>query len=261
MRLLFIGDIVGKPGTIAVKGILPALVSEYNPEFVIANAENAANGVGVTRKIALELLDSPIDILTSGNHIWDKKSIISFMKKEHRLLRPANFPDGVPGKGSIVAEAASGEKVGILNLSGRVFMQALDCPFNTAKREVEVLKNETEIIIVDMHAEATSEKIAMGLMLDGKVSAVLGTHTHVQTADEKILPGGTAYITDVGMTGASDSVIGVKKEIAIKRFLTGINFSFKVAEKEINLNGVYLETNTESGKAIDIKRIQKKLNT
>jgi len=183
------------------------------------------------------------------------------MKKEHRLLRPANFPDGVPGKGSIVAEAASGEKVGILNLSGRVFMQALDCPFNTAKREVEVLKNETEIIIVDMHAEATSEKIAMGLMLDGKVSAVLGTHTHVQTADEKILPGGTAYITDVGMTGAFDSVIGVKKEIAIKRFLTGINFSFKVAEKEINLNGVYLETNTESGKAIDIKRIQKKLNT
>lgn len=260
MRLLFIGDIVGKPGTSAVKEILPVLVSEYNAEFIIANAENAANGLGLTRKTALDLFDSPIDILTSGNHIWDKKSIISFIKKEHRLLRPANFPYGVPGKGSIVVETSSGKKIGILNISGRVFMEALDCPFQAALREIEVLRRETEIIVVDMHAEATSEKISMGWVLDGKVSAVLGTHTHVQTADEKILPGGTAYISDVGMTGAFDSVIGVKKELSIERFLTRMPVNFKVAEKDICLSGAYLDIDPMSGKATYIKRIQKKIN-
>jgi len=261
MRLLFIGDIVGKPGTSAIKEILPVLVSEYNVEFIIANAENAANGLGLTRKVALDLFDSAIDILTSGNHIWDKRNIVSFIKKEPRLLRPANFPDGVPGKGSIVVKTASGEKIGILNLSGRVFMGALDCPFQTAMREIDQLKLETDIIIVDIHAEATSEKIAMGWMLDGKVSAVLGTHTHVQTADEKILPGGTAYISDIGMTGSFDSVIGMKKEISIERFLTQMPVDFKVAEKDICLSGVYLEIDSMSGKAIYIKRIQKKPNT
>jgi len=261
MRLLFIGDIVGKPGTSAIKEILPVLVSEYNVEFIIANAENAANGLGLTRKVALDFFDSAIDILTSGNHIWDKKSIVSFIKKEPRLLRPANFPDGVPGKGSIVVKTASGEKIGILNLSGRVFMGALDCPFQTAMREIDQLKLETDIIIVDIHAEATSEKIAMGWMLDGKVSAVLGTHTHVQTADEKILPGGTAYISDIGMTGSFDSVIGMKKEISIERFLTQMPVDFKVAEKDICLSGVYLEIDSMSGKATYIKRIQKKPNT
>lgn len=256
MKVLFIGDIVGKPGRKAVKDGLPGLISKLKIDFVIANAENAAAGFGITKSIGEELLSLGIDILTSGNHIWDKKEAVSYISKENRLLRPANYPSDVPGAGSIVMNTSAGEKIAVLNLSGRVFMSALDCPFQIAKRELSVLKEQTSVIIVDFHAEATSEKSAIGWFLDGEVSAIVGTHTHVQTADEKILPKGTAFITDVGMTGPVDSVIGVEKEQIINKFLTQIPVRFETAKGEALLSCVLLDINSRTGIANSIQRLQ-----
>ena len=259
MKILFIGDIVGKPGRKAVREIIPRIVSGHGIDLVIANCENAAAGFGVTREIVEELYQSNIDVLTSGNHLWDKKEVTEFIEDYETLLRPANYPHGVPGGGTVIIPTPSGNYVGVLNLAGRIFMQPLDCPFRTAEREIEKIRKKTSIIIVDMHAEATSEKRALGWFLDGRVSAVLGTHTHVQTADEDILPGGTAYITDVGMTGAFDSVIGVKKEMVLERFLTQMPNKFDVAKNDVRLQGVIVDVDEETGKSRGIERLSVKM--
>ncbi len=259
MKILFIGDIVGKPGRRAVKELLPSLVGGHGVDLVIANCENAASGFGITREVVEELYDAHIDILTSGNHIWDKKEVLEFIEDYETLLRPANYPGTVPGKGSVLMPTAGGDYVGVLNVAGRIFMAPIDCPFVTAKEEIARLKAKTHVIIVDIHAEATSEKKALGWYLDGEVSAVLGTHTHVQTADDEILPGGTAYISDVGMTGPFDSVIGIKKETIMERFLTQIPNRFDVAKGDIRLQGVLLDIDAQTGKANAIERISVRL--
>lgn len=255
MKILFIGDIVGKPGRKAVSALLPGIVGQYGVDIVVANCENAAGGFGVTRKIVDELYHNEIDILTSGNHIWDKKETIDFIDDYETLLRPANYPEGTVGKGSVVIDTRLGISLGVLNLEGRIFMKPLDCPFRVAEREIEKLKHKTDIIIVDIHAEATSEKEALGWFLNGKVSAVLGTHTHVQTADERVLPGGTAYISDVGMTGPFDSVLGIRKEVALERFLTLLPNRFDVAKGDIRLQGVLLDIDNRTGRALSIERL------
>jgi len=257
MRVLLIGDIVGLPGCRAVTELLPGIISDYKIDSVIANAENAAGGFGLTRTLAEELFACGVHLLTSGNHIWDKRNIVKYIDQNIRLLRPANFPDGTPGRGSGIIASSAQALIGVLNLAGRVFMDSLDCPFRTARREIALLREKTPVIIVDMHAEATAEKIAMGWFLDGSVSAVLGTHTHVQTADEKILPQGTAYITDAGMTGAADSVIGIRKDQALKRFLTQMPAHFAPAENDVQLQGVWIEIDPESGKSQRIERVQR----
>jgi len=256
LKILFIGDIVGKSGRHAISGLLRNIRKRHEIDLVIANAENASGGFGITPKVVGELLDNDIDLLTSGNHIWDKKEIIEWFDEERHLLRPANYPLENPGNGSVVVKTPVGEKVGVLNVQGRVFMNSLDCPFKIAIEEVKKLKEETKVIVIDIHAEATSEKMAMGWFFNGKVSAVVGTHTHVQTADEKILPEGTAYITDVGMTGAMDSVIGMKKEILIERFLTQRPKRFVVAKRNIQLNGVIIDIDSQTGKSTGIKRLR-----
>ncbi len=256
MRILFIGDIVGKPGRRAIEEGLGRVISENGIEFTIANGENAAGGMGITPAISLEMLGQGVDVLTSGNHIWAKKEILPFLESEKRILRPANYPDRVPGRGTGVFQAANGKKVGVLNLEGRVFMKSLECPFRVGEKEVRRLKEETEIVIVDFHAEATSEKMAMGWFLNGRASAVLGTHTHVQTSDERILSGGTAYITDAGMTGPMDSVIGIRKEVALDRFLTQIPWKFDVGTDEVVLQGVVLDIDEETGRSLHIQRIR-----
>lgn len=255
VKILLIADIVGKPGRQALSRELHRLVDRYALDLVIANGENSAGGFGVTEDIAKELYEQGVHVLTSGNHIWDKKESYDFISREDRLIRPANYPDGSPGRGSIVSVTAAGTKVAVLNLEGRVFMNNLECPFRVADKEISRLRSITPIIIVDFHAEATSEKLSMGWYLDGKVSAVIGTHTHVQTADERILPGGTAYISDAGMTGSFDSVIGIKKELAIEKFLTLLPVRFEVAKKDIRLNGVVVEIDEQSGRALNIERI------
>jgi metallophosphoesterase (TIGR00282 family) len=258
MRILFVGDIVGSPGREAVKALLPGLKQELELDFSIANAENAAGGSGITSRVARELFDAGLDVLTSGDHVWKKSEIFEFIDQEERILRPANFPDGAPGRGAAVFKTKAGIKVGVVNLQGRVFMEALECPFKTGRRLVEELSRETKVIIVDIHAEATSEKVALGWYLDGKVSAVLGTHTHIPTADEKILPQGSAYITDVGMVGPQDSVIGRKIEDVLARFVTSLPMRFEVAKDNIQLQGVVLDIDEETGKARSIIRIQRK---
>ncbi len=255
MNILFIGDIVGKPGRRAVKAILPDLIKKLKLDLVIANCENAAGGFGITEKTASELFSAGIHIMTSGNHIWDKKEALSLLPKEDRILRPLNYPPGVPGRGSIVYRASNSVKVGIINLSGRVFMGLMDCPFRTVEKEIEAIKKETNIIIVDLHAEATSEKLAMAYFLDGRVTALLGTHTHVQTADEQILPGETAYITDVGMTGPKNSVIGVKSDIIVKKFITQLPKKFETAKGGWMFSAVCIEVDEKTGKALGIKRL------
>jgi hypothetical protein len=256
MRILFIGDIVGKAGRQAIDGVLEKVIADYKIDFTIANGENAAGGMGMTPSIAIEILDQGVDVLTSGNHIWAKKEIAPFLDEELRILRPANYPPNVPGRGSGLFHSVNGQKVGVLNLEGRVFMKHLDCPFRVGEKEVELLRKEANIIFVDFHAEATSEKMAMGWFLNGKVSAVLGTHTHVQTSDERILDGGTAYITDVGMTGPMDSVIGIRKEIALERLLTQIPWKFDVAKEAIQLQGVVIDVDPKTGKSENIQRIK-----
>src|SRR5581483_1582597 len=223
------GDIVGRPGRDLVKQGLAGLVDHHAIDFVIANAENAAAGFGITREIGEQLLDLGVDVMTSGNHIWDKKEALDYIGIEPRLLRPANYPAAAPGNGSYVGRTTSGTSVGVFNVMGRVFMLTIDNPFEVVLREIEAMRARTRIIFVDFHAEATSEKLAMGWHLDGKVTAVVGTHTHVQTADERVLPKGTAYLTDVGMTGPHDSIIGVEIDAALGRFLTALPARFETA--------------------------------
>ncbi len=260
MRVLFIGDIIGRPGRRSLEVILGKLISDQGIDFTIANGENAAGGMGITPTVAMEIFHQGVDVLTSGNHIWAKKEIIPFLNEERRLLRPANYPDPVPGRGSGVFPSRNGIRVGVLNLEGRVFMRHLDCPFRIGGKEVEKLREQTDIILIDFHAEATSEKMAMGWYFNGKVSAVLGTHTHVQTGDERILDGGTAYITDVGMTGPLDSVIGIRKQVALERLLTQIPWKFDVANENIELQGVLLDIDEGTGKSQTIQRIRIPLN-
>jgi metallophosphoesterase (TIGR00282 family) len=250
---LFLGDVIGRPGRKVLKKYLPDLVEKNAPSFIVANGENAAGGIGITPQICQELLDH-VDVLTSGNHIWDKREAISYLDKEPRLLRPANYPPKNPGKGLYVFEIDSGLKIGVLNLQGRVFMEPIDCPFRTADLELEKIKDQDILTIVDFHAEATSEKQAMGWYLDGKVSAVIGTHTHVQTADERILPQGTAFITDVGMVGGYDSVIGIKRDQAIQRFLTSRPQRFQPGKRGMIFSAVFVEVDALSGKALSIRR-------
>jgi metallophosphoesterase (TIGR00282 family) len=255
MNILFIGDIVGRPGRDLVHRGLRGLVEHYGIDLVIANAENSANGFGITRDIGHTLLEWGVDVMTSGNHIWDKKEVLEYIVTEPRLLRPANYPAGVPGRGSYVAQTGDGRAIGVINLMGRVFMVPIDDPFAGALREIEAIRHRTRIIFVDMHAEATSEKIAMGWYLDGKVTAVIGTHTHVQTADDRILPNGTAYLTDAGMTGPHDSIIGMEKEPSLARFLNGMPTKFEPAIGNPRLNGVVIEADEKTGRATKITRI------
>ena len=259
MKILFIGDIIGRPGRRAVRELVPALIEDYRIDLVIANCENAAAGFGITREIVEELYNSSIDVLTSGNHIWDKREVLGFIADYETLLRPANYPAKVPGTGAVLMPTAAGDYVGVLNLAGRTFMYPIDCPFVTAKSKIAELRAKTKVIIVDIHAEATSEKKALGWYLDGEVSAVLGTHTHVQTADNEILPQGTAFISDVGMTGPFDSVIGIKKDAIIERFLTQIPNKFDVAKGDVRLQGVLLDVDAVTGIANSIERISVKL--
>ncbi|MEN6465642.1 MAG: TIGR00282 family metallophosphoesterase [Syntrophaceae bacterium] len=260
MNILFIGDIMGKPGRRAVRELLPGLLESREIDLVIANCENAAGGFGVTRDIVEELFSDNIDVLTSGNHIWDKKEIESFIEDYRNLIRPANYPKGVRGFGSTITVGKSGTLVGVLNLMGRVFMRDIDCPFRAAQREIALLKERTKIVIVDFHAEATSEKQALGWFLDGEASAVLGTHTHVQTADERVLSKGTGFITDAGMTGPFDSIIGNEKSRVIERFLTGVPNKFEVARGDVFLQGVLLNIDPVTGLCAAIERINLKLD-
>lgn len=257
MNILMIGDVVGEPGRNILARKLRRLIETYEIDLVVANAENAAGGFGITPKIAEELYLLGIDILTTGNHVWDKREVIEYITQQPRLLRPANYPASTPGMGSVVMSLSRTEKVAVLQLMGRVFMPSLDCPFQVGKREVARLRAETPIIIVDMHAEATSEKRAMGWYLDGEVSAVIGTHTHVQTADEEILPKGTAYLTDVGMTGPMQSVIGVKKEQVIQKFLDHMPQRFEMAGGPCLISAALLTVNG-NGRAQSIVRLQVK---
>jgi metallophosphoesterase (TIGR00282 family) len=253
LGFLFIGDIIGHPGRRALRRCLPRLREKYSPDFIVANAENAAGGVGITEEIGTELLGL-VDVLTSGNHVWDKKEALPYLDREPRLLRPANYPPVNPGKGSYVLESTRGWKAGVLNLQGRVFMEPLDCPFRVADGEVAKLRAVTPVIVVDFHAEATSEKQALGWHLDGKVSAVIGTHTHVPTADERILPRGTATITDVGMVGGYLSVIGIRPEQAVARFLTARPQRFEPEKEGLIFSSVYIEVDAATGRALSIRR-------
>ncbi len=255
INILFIGDIVGKPGRNIVKAVLPKLIQNYRLELVVANAENAAGGFGITEKVAEELFSFGIDVITTGNHVWDKKEAVPYIAKESRILRPINYPEGVLGAGSIVFRTRKNNLVGVINASGRVFMNTLDCPFRATKKEIERIKYETNIILIDFHAEATSEKLAYAFYFDGKVSAVLGTHTHVQTADERILPEGTAYITDVGMTGPENSIIGFKKDEVIEKFLTQMPKKFEVPSASSILCAVYIEVDSVTGLSKKIERL------
>jgi len=258
MNVLFIGDIVGSPGRRAVEELLNRLVDHHFIDLVVANAENASGGIGITPPVADQLLNLGIDLLTSGNHIWKHKDILPYLEETDCLLRPANYPPDTPGRGFAVLETAVGEKVAVINLEGRVFMNPLECPFRTADQILAELSPEVKVILVDMHAEATSEKLAMGWYLDGRVSVVVGTHTHVQTADERVLPHGTGYITDVGMTGPINSVIGMKTEVILERFLTQRPQSFKVASQNIQLQGVVLKIDSQ-GRCQEITRVRTSL--
>jgi metallophosphoesterase (TIGR00282 family) len=255
MKILFIGDVFGAPGRELVRKSLRVLPDELAIDLVIANVENAAGGYGVTRELGDALLGYGVDVMTSGNHVWDKREALPYLDAEPRLLRPANFPAGAPGRGSFVARARGGQPVAVINLMGRVFMTAIDDPFAAALREIDAVKDRCRVIVVDFHAEATSEKIAMAWHLDGKVTAVIGTHTHVQTADERILPGGTASITDAGMTGPHDSVIGTEKQATLRRFVTGLPVRLDPADGDPRLHGVIITAEEVSGKAVGVERL------
>ncbi len=260
MKILFVGDIFGQPGRRIVKETLPKLIEEYSPDLVLANGENAAAGFGITPPLVEELLDLGIAVLTSGNHIWDKKEILPYLAEhsDSRLLRPANYPDGAPGRGLYVGKTAAGIEYAVLNLQGRVFMPSIDCPFRTADALLGRIAARVKIRIVDIHAEATSEKRALGWYLDGRVTAVVGTHTHVPTADETVLAGGTAYITDLGMTGPYDSVIGIDKQAIIQKFLNQMPGRFEVAKGDVRLSAVLIEADPEAGRALSIRRVERR---
>ncbi len=263
MRILFIGDIVGSPGRQIVHDRLGDLVANQHIDLVIANCENSASGFGITPRLAQELLDAGIHVLTGGNHIFDRREILDFFPHEPRLLRPANFPAVNPGSGLYIgtlatshSPLATGVKFAVLNLQGRVFMAPNDCPFKTADRELARIPSDVKIIVVDMHAEATSEKVAMGWYLDGRVTAVIGTHTHVASADERVLPGGTAVITDVGFTGPHNGIIGMAKEPILQKFVDGLPTRFSVAEGDVRMNCALIEADAASGKAQSIARLR-----
>lgn len=255
---MFIGDIVGMPGREVFKRVVPGMKARGEADFVIANAENAAAGSGITEKIAEELFGCGCDVITLGDHVWDKREVYPFLAKNSRVVRPANYVKEAPGQGVCVVEAPGGVKVGVVMLVGRTFMKYMaDCPFRTLDALLPSLAEQTSLIVVDMHAETTSEKVSMGWYADGRVSALLGTHTHIQTADEVVLPKGTAYITDAGMTGPYDSVIGQKKELIIERYLTGMPVKFEVAEGAATLCGVLVEVDARTGKASSIVRVRR----
>lgn len=260
MRILFIGDIVGSPGRDAVRQVVPRLKEEQAIDFVIANAENAAGGTGITPRVANDLFNSGCNVLTSGDHIWRRQEVLEIINSNDNLLRPLNLPISSPGRGYNFYKTESNLTIAVVSLLGRVFVEAMtDSPFISIREIIAILKKQTNIIVVDFHAEATSEKVAMGWFLDGEVSCVLGTHTHIQTADEQILPKGTAYITDVGMTGPFDSVIGRKKEKIIERFLTGMPIRFELGTEDIRLQGVIVEIDDKTGKGLSIMRISEAL--
>lgn len=256
MKLLFIGDIVGRRGRELVRDALAALVARHHIDVVIANAENAAGGAGVTRDIVDDLLKYGVHVLTSGNHIWDKREVMSFIDRVPRLLRPANYPAGAPGAGSYVWTTGDGTRVGVINVMGRLFLANIDDPFAALTSQIaQVRAAGASVIFVDVHAEATSEKLALGWFADGQVTAVVGTHTHVQTADERVLPGGTAYLTDVGMTGAHDGVIGMERTAVIARFTTGLPVRFESATGDLRLHGVVISADATTGRAHGIERV------
>ena len=257
MRIAFLGDVVGKPGRRGVVAYLPGLITAEAIDFVVANCENAAGGVGVDPGSVRELLNAGVDVLTSGNHIWAKREIVEYIADSDVLLRPANFAPSTPGWGYTVKTSRSGTPVAVVNLIGRVFMNNYDCPFRVADAVLQSVASKARVIVVDMHAEATSEKVAMGWYLDGRVSAVIGSHTHVQTADERVLPAGTAYLTDAGMCGPRDSVIGVKREPVIQRFLTQMPTRFEVATGPVLVQGAIVDVDAATGKAQGIRRLQK----
>ncbi len=256
MVILFIGDIIGEPGRRIITSKLQKIVETHHVDLIFGNGENVAGGFGITAELAGDLFDLGLSVITTGNHAWDKKETLEYIRKEPRLLRPANYPEGAPGKGTLVMDLPSGGKVGILQVMGRAFMPILDCPFQVARREVATLREHTKTIIVDMHAETTSEKMAMGHFLDGQVTAVVGTHTHVQTADEHILPKGTAYLTDIGMTGPVHSVIGFKKDLVIDKFLTQMPRRFEVATGPAVFQAALIEFDLNTGKAVGITRVR-----
>ncbi|MDF0725109.1 TIGR00282 family metallophosphoesterase [Cytobacillus sp. S13-E01] len=254
MRILFIGDVVGSPGRDMISEYLPKLKAKFHPTITIVNGENAANGKGITEKIYRSFLESGAQAVTLGNHTWDNKEIFEFIDSAKKLVRPANFPEETPGKGMVFINS-NGQEVAIINLQGRTFLPPIDCPFKEVDKLIEEAKKRTSIIFVDFHAEATSEKQAMGWYLDGRVTAVVGTHTHVQTADNRILPMGTAYITDVGMTGPYDGILGVEREAVLKKFITTLPVRFEVTGGRSQLNGVLVEVDKNTGQAKKINRI------
>src|SRR5262245_39106599 len=255
MKLLFIGDVIGKPGRTFLRRHLPSLIDRHGVDFTIANAENSASGVGATPETCREMFDAGVDCLTSGNHIWDKKEILPYLEAEPRLIRPANYPDPNPGAGVFLGRGGDGARVAVVNLIGRVFLVNVEDPFTAADDRPAELPGKADCVIVDMHAEATSEKVAMGWYLDGRVAAVIGTHTHIPTADETVLPKGTAYLTDVGMTGPFDSVIGVEKSLVIERFLTQRPVRFQTAEGDVRLYAALVDVDAASGRASRIERV------
>ena len=257
MKVLFIGDTVARAGRSILHQYLKSIQDEFAIDLTILNCENAAGGIGVTPKIADEFFDWGVDVLTSGNHIWDKKEILPYLDSNPRILRPANYPEGNPGRGVAVVTARNGEKAAVVNIQGRVFMPTIDDPFRVIQSTLSAIPTDVRVIIVDMHGEATAEKVAMGWYLDGKVSAVLGTHTHIPTADETILPAGTAYQTDVGMTGPFRSVIGVMTDRVLKRFLSQTPVKFEPASQDARLNAAVVDVDSETGKARSIERIRR----
>ena len=268
MKFLFIGDIVGEPGRSAVKTLLPQLRERYSLDFVIANGENSAGGSGITPKTAAEIFAAGVDAITCGDHLWDQKEVMELLANERRFVRPINYPAGTPGQGSAVFEIRNPKSeirppllIAVVNAQGRTFMPPLENPFLAARDEVVRLRQRTPIIFVDFHAEATSEKIAFARMLDGQVSAVVGTHTHVQTADEQIFPGGTAYLSDAGFTGPHESVLGREIEPVVKKFLTGMPQRFDVAKNRVLLHGAVITVDSQTGKALEIQRISQSFVT
>jgi metallophosphoesterase (TIGR00282 family) len=255
MRLLFVGDIFGKPGRHILQRAVPAVSRAYDVDLVVANVENAAGGFGITRETAQEILAAGVAVMTTGNHVWDKREAMEYIAQEPRLLRPANYPAAAPGRGVATVPARGGVPVGVINVMGRVHMPLVDDPFSTVRRAVDDLRAASPVVLVDFHAEATSEKVAMGRFLDGVVTAVVGTHTHVQTADERVLPGGTAYISDVGMTGPHDSVIGVDTASALARFTTGLPNRFETATGDVRLQAVVIDVDPSTGRSLGIERL------
>jgi hypothetical protein len=255
MKILCIGDIIGRPGRRVLRELLPELRRRHGIDFVVGNAENAAGGFGLTAEVLNDLLQLGVDALTTGNHIWDRKESIPILERSERVLRPLNYPPGVPGRGFTVFPTTGGVRVGVLNLEGRVFMSALDCPFRAADAALERLREQTPVIVVDFHAEATSEKVALARYLDGRVTVVFGTHTHVQTADERIQAGGTAAVTDAGMTGGHDSVIGMQPAPSVRRFLTQLPVKFEPEKNGLRLNALLVEADPSTGKALTATRL------